>query len=210
MISLSINIEGDARLTLLAEKDLQRLTRRAGTKVQQAVKENFESLPGERFYKDAADATRLQMHGEAALLTVEHRGVRLRWKGSGDLPGGVVKAGRGTSSHTGKPTRLLAIPAAKRMEAPGRYKPLAFVRVSGMPHLKGLLKEGEEKTARRKYKGKPAGRAIIVPKQNGQVMFRLVDETEHAPNPRVVPTEEVLSETACNEVSRMLRLLLRK
>lgn len=210
MISLSINIEGDARVTLLVEKDLQRLTRRAGTRVQQAVKENFESLPGERFYKDAADATRLDMQGDSAIISVEHRGVRLRWKGSGDLPGGVVRAGRGTSSHTEQPTRLLALPTAKRMEAPGRYKPLAFVRVSGMPHLKGLLKEGEEKTARRKYKGKPAGRAIIVPKKNGEVMFRLVDETEHAPNPRVVPTEEELSETARNEVSRMLRLLLRK
>ena len=71
MISLSVNIEGDARISLLAPKDLQRLTRRAGTKVQQAVKENFESLPGERFYKDAADATRLEMQGDAALISVE-------------------------------------------------------------------------------------------------------------------------------------------
>ena len=47
--------------------------------------ENFESLPGERFYKDAAAATRLDMHGDDAIITVEHRGVRLRWKGSGDV-----------------------------------------------------------------------------------------------------------------------------
>lgn len=31
MISLSINIEGDARISLLAPKDLQRLTRHDGT-----------------------------------------------------------------------------------------------------------------------------------------------------------------------------------
>lgn len=210
MISLSVNIEGDARISLLEPKDLQRLTRHAGTKVQQAVKKNFESLPGERFYKDAAEATRLEMQGDAALISVAHQGVRLRWKGSGDLPGGVVKAGKGTSSHTGKPTRLLAIPVKKRMEAPGRYKPLAFEPIKNRPHLKGILLEGEQKTASRKYKDKPAGRAIIEPKPNGQLMFRLVDETEHAPNPRVLPTVEVLSEVAGEAVRRTLPLLLRK
>ncbi|MDO5464747.1 MAG: hypothetical protein Q4F40_07415 [Akkermansia sp.] len=204
MISLSVNIEGDARISLLAPKDLQHLTRHAATKVQQAVKENFESLPGERFYKDAADATRLEMQGDAALISVEHRGVRLRWKGGSVVPG------KGASSHTGKPTRLLAIPAAKRMEAPGRYKPLAFIPIKKRPHLKGLLMEGEQKTATRKHKGKPAGRAIIVPKPNGQLMFRLVDETEHSPNPRVMPTVEVLSEVAGATVRRTLPLLLRK
>lgn len=204
MISLSVNIEGDARISLPEPKDLQRLTRHAGTKVQQAVKKNFESLPGERFYKDAAEATRLEMQGDAALISVAHQGVRLRWKG------GVVTPGRGTSSYTGKPTRLLAIPTAKRMEAPGRYKPLAFEPIKNRPHLKGILLEGEEKTATRKYKDKPAGRAIIVPKPNGQLMFRLVDETEHAPNPRVLPTLEVLSEVAGEAVRRTLPLLLRK
>ena len=204
MISLSVNIEGDARLALLEPKDLQRLTRHAGTKVQQAVKENFKSLPGERFYKDAADATRLEMQGDAALISVEHRGVRLRWKGGSVVPG------KGTSSHTGKATRLLAIPVKKRMEAPGRYKPLAFEPIKNRPHLKGILLEGEEKTASRKYKDKPAGRAIIVPKPNGQLMFRLVGETEHAPNPRVMPTVEVLSEVAGATVRGTLPLLLRK
>lgn len=210
MIELIVKIVENERLISLRGKDIERMNTRAARKVQRAVQENFESLPGERFYKDAADATRVSESGATAMIYVEHRGVRLRWKGSGDLPGGVVKAGRGTSSYTGQPTRLLALPTAKRMEAPGRYEPLAFVRVSGLPHLKGLLKEGEERTAKRKYKGKPAGRAIIVPKANGQVMFRLVDETEHEPNPRVVPSEEVLSETARRDMSSMLRLLLRK
>ena len=72
------------------------------------------------------------------------------------------------------------------------------------------ISEGVEKTASRKYKDKPAGRAIIVPKPNGQLMFRLVDETEHAPNPRVMPTVEVLSEVAGATVRRTLPLLLRK
>ena len=98
MISLSINIEGDARLALLEEKDLQRRHQGAA-----GGEENFESLPGERFYKDAATDTLLDMHGDAAIITVEHRGVRLRWKGGSVVPG------KGTSSHTGKPTRLLAI-----------------------------------------------------------------------------------------------------
>lgn len=204
MIQLSVNIELEDRLVLLPLKDLQRLTRHAGTKVQQAVKQNFESLPGEKFYKDAAEATRLDMQGDCALISVEHLGVRLRWKG------GTVTPGKGKSSHTGQITKLLAIPAAKRMEAPGRYKPLAFVPIKKRPHLKGLLLEGVEKTAARKYKDKPAGRAIIVPKPNGQLMFRLVDETEHAPNPRVIPTAEALSDVAGAAVRRALPLLLRK
>lgn len=210
MIELMFKIEGSVPERLLRERDVERLNARAAGKMQRAVVENFEGLGGERFYKDAARATRLERHGAEAEVRVEHRGVRLRWKGSGNLPGGVVKAGRGTSSHTGKPTRLLAIPAAKRMEAPGRYKPLAFIPIKNRPHLKGLLKEGEEKTAAHKWKDKPAGRAVIVPKKNGAVMFRLVDETEHAPNPQVIPERSVLGELAQRDMLGALRLFLRK
>ena len=54
---LIFDIEGDARQALLEEKDLQRLTRPRGQGAA-GGEENFESLPGERFYKDAAAATR--------------------------------------------------------------------------------------------------------------------------------------------------------
>lgn len=210
MIELMVKIVGELPKRLLRETDVEKLNARAAGKMQRAVVENFEGLGGERFFKEAAEATRLERHGAEAEIRVEHRGVRLRWKGSGDLPGGVVKPGAGMSSHTGKATKLLAIPGKKRMEAPGRYRPLFFMPVKGRPHLRGLLLEGEEKTAAKKWKDKPAGRAVIVPKKNGAVMFRLVDETEHAPNPRVLPARSVLGELAQRDVLGGLRVLLRK
>lgn len=204
MIELMVKIVGEIPKRLLREQDVERLNARAAGKMQRAVVENFESLGGERFYKDAADATRLERHGAEAEIRVEHRGVRLRWKG------GVVKPGAGVSSHTGRATKLLAIPGKKRMEAPGRYRPLFFMPVKGRPHLRGLLLEGEEKVAERKWKDKPAGRAVIEPKKNGAVMFRLVDETEHAVNPRVMPARSVLGELAQRDMLGALRILLRK
>lgn len=204
MIELMVKIVGELPRRLLRQEDVEKLNEHAAGKMQRAVVENFESLGGERFYKDAADATRMERHGAEAEIRVEKHGVRLRWKG------GVVKPGAGVSSHTGRPTKLLAIPGKKRMEAPGRYRPLFFMPVKGRPHLRGLLLEGEEKTAARKWKDKPAGRAVIVPKKNGAVMFRLVDETEHAPNPRVIPARCVLGELAQRDVLGGLRLLLRK
>lgn len=204
MIELMVKIVGEIPKRLLREQDVEQLNARAAEKMQRAVVENFESLGGERFYKDAADATRLERHGAEAEIRVEHRGVRLRWKG------GVVKPGAGVSSHTGRATKLLAIPGKKRMEAPGRYRPLFFMPVKGRPHLRGLLLEGEEKVAERKWKDKPAGRAVIEPKKNGAVMFRLVDETEHAANPRVMPARSVLGELAQRDMLGALRILLRK
>ena len=204
MIELMVKIVGELPTRLLRETDVERLNARAARKMQRAVVENFEGLGGEHFYKDAARATRLEQHGAEAEIRVEHRGVRLRWKG------GVVKPGAGVSSHTGRATKLLAIPGKKRMAAPGRYRPLFFMPVKGRPHLRGLLLEGEEKTAAKKWKDKPAGRAVIVPKKNGAVMFRLVDETEHAPNPRVIPARSVLGELAQRDMLGGLRVLLRK
>ena len=88
MIELIVKIVENERLISLRGKDIERMNTRAARKVQRAVQENLESLPGERFYKDAADATRVGERGATAMIYVEHRGVRLRWKGSGDLPGG--------------------------------------------------------------------------------------------------------------------------
>lgn len=204
MIELKVKIEGELPKRMLREADVERLNGRAAGKMQRAVVENFEGLGGERFYKDAAEATRLERQGAEAEIRVEQRGVRLRWKG------GVVKPGAGVSSHTGRATKLLAIPDKKRMEAPGRYRPLFFMPVKGQPHLRGLLVEGEEKAAEKKWKEKPAGRAVVVPKKNGTVMFRLVDETEHEANERVIPARSVLGELAQRDVLSGLRLLLRK
>jgi len=55
------------------------------------------------------------LRSRASAALAKSAGGWRRWKGSGDLPGGVVKAGRGTSRYTGQPTRLLALPTAKSM-----------------------------------------------------------------------------------------------
>jgi len=100
-----------------------------GKAMTEEVQRNFDKLATERrspwgtaphFYETAADGTYWLAERSRAVRVIVSKpeGVRLRFYGSGGLPGGVVTAGKSISHATGKPTRMLAIPATQ--EAAGK------------------------------------------------------------------------------------------
>lgn len=167
----------------LSARDVERVNTQAAAKVQQLVKRNFETLGGRRFWFEAAQATRLYRAGTSATITVEHCGVRLRFYGSGGLPGGVVRP---------RNRIWLAIPNSAKfpnLEAPRRYKDLRFV-----------LAAGENR--------KNPRRAMLV--RGTDVVFWLRKETKHAPNPRVLPAPAEIRKEAAAAAAAAVKLLLRK
>ncbi len=177
----------------LSDNERRAVGESAGAGVRQAVRENFYSR-GKHFYMRAADATDLQVTSSGeALVLVRQVGVHLRWKG------GVVTPRQGnTSSKTGQQVKLLAIPLGGQKKSPGFYRGvLAFLPIKGRPKLKGLLVQGRKGKAKRKYKNKPAGRAIIRKAKDAKAIFALVTSTTHSPDETVIPKPGALHEAAC-------------
>lgn len=198
MISLSIKLTGTQCLTLDATA-LKGLCKAAANEVQTTMQDNFDSLGGREFWGRAADATTVETQGELAVVGVRLPGVRLQWLG------GTVTPGKRPSSKTGKPTKLLSIPASKAIsEAPNAYGMLAFVPVKGRPHLKGLLIPGELVTIKR---GKRKGEQQVAPLKDGKPLFNLVDRTEHDPHPEVIPSSAELKDAVRRGGKSYLRAL---
>ncbi len=167
----------------LSARDVERVNTQAAAKVQQLVKRNFETLGGRRFWFEAAQATRLYRAGTSATITVEHCGVRLRYYGSGGLPGGVVRP---------RNRIWLAIPNRAKfpdLEAPRRYKGLRFV----------IPKNENQQSPRR---------ATLM--MGKDIVFWLLKETKHKPNPRVLPSPAKIRQTAEEAATAAVKLLLRK
>lgn len=196
-LSIKINIPGLCRL----EPDgLRQACRAAGNGVAEQVRRHFRALPGERFWNEAADATRVEESGRDIEVWVEKRGVALQ------LHGGAVLPGKGVSSATGAPTRCLAIPASKGItEMPGRYAPLAFIPIR-KGHLRGLLLPGETGEAKRRGRKHKKGESIIRAKHGEEPLFRLVDKTTHAPHPEVLPGMDRLRAAAARKAARYMEL----
>jgi hypothetical protein len=144
--------------------------------------ERANSLGGKRshFYADAARSVSNPIQvDESAVIDIAKQGLAQRYFG------GTIKAGQGTSSATGGPTKYLAIPA--RSEAygrvPGEFTDLSFVPTArgGMlvQNLQTPISVGRGKTSKVKY----------ADTKGGLVMFWLVTEVTQAPDPTVLPTE---------------------
>ena len=82
------------------------IARSAATELESTVSGHFYEIPGREYWRRTGDLT--EAHPEQpGVVTVSQRGVALH------LYGGTVHPGRGDSSKTGQPTKLLAIPADK-------------------------------------------------------------------------------------------------
>ncbi len=131
------------------------------------------------FYADIARAVqRPQVNAEGVTIPINHVGLAQRWLG------GTIKAGVGTSTATGGPTRWLAIPA--RSESYGRTpaefsqagQPLRFVKTRSGGAM--LIAEA----------GGAEGR---LRSEQGLAMFWLVKEVNQKPDPSVMPAEEEIA-----------------
>lgn len=179
MIQLNFSMQRPANFLLPMEgAHREGVVRSMGTELAQAVREHFSARPGRRYWAEAADAT-LSNPAVAGEVEVRQRGVALH------LFGGTVLPGKGKSYSSGKPTRLLAIPAdgSARGRTPSYYGPggLVFVPVKkGYPHLRGVLVEANSQ----KGKGRQAGRTVL---------FRLVDSVTIPANRAVLPPDREIA-----------------
>lgn len=123
---------------------------------------------GVDFWARAARSVSSEVSDGRAVVRVVQVGLRLRYEG------GVVSAGKGISSYTGRATRALAIPSDRvpvrdgRRVSPGEAGPLVFVKARG-GDVVGYLIGGEVNgvISRGKNKGRPRVRA------RGPLMFTL-------------------------------------
>ncbi len=193
---------GGFSLTAQEKRDI---AEQAGLAVQQKVRDNYEKK-NSAFWAEASRSTTLQVTGaDEVLVTTHHTGVHLR------LKGGVVRPGKGISSKSGKPTSLLALPTEGGKKSPGDFgSSLTFRAVDGYPRLKGVLLPAIKKTAKKKYKDKPAGRTIEAPVYDGvPAAFLLVLSTTHKPDPSVVPSDKELNDAANKGAAYALKWITR-
>lgn len=206
MVEIKISLSGAISFSKINEKERRIASHEAALNVRDLVASHFRKLGGRKYWYEAAKHTRVVKNTEGTEIHVQHAGVALR------RYGGVVLPGQNQSTHSGNNTKLLSIPAneATRYKRPFESGLLSFMPIKGKRHLKGLLMEAEEKTATQKYKDKPAGRVMVVPKKDGRIMFTLVDRTEHKPDPSVLPTTEEMTHTAKESIISYLESVLKK
>jgi hypothetical protein len=158
-------------------------------------------LGGERtnFYARAADATQFRVEGDFVIVSINHVGIGLRYFG------GTVRP---------RTRKYLTIPASA--EAHGK-------RASEFPDLKFAIvpdpKTGRARAAlvRRGANEVSLIRTVRVRGRNvvrraeqavGYVVFWLVRETTHQPDPSVLPTQQEFADHLGNDVAEYARLLV--
>jgi len=135
------------------------------------------------FFANAAKSvTNPAVSGGKATVAIMQIGLAQRYFG------GTIRAGAGTSSFSGGPTKYLAIPA--RAEAYGRA-PSEFSDLHFQPTRRG--------GALVQNISKEKGGTVA-----SLVMFWLVPSVEQAPDPSVLPTEEQIQDTATSAMGRYL------
>lgn len=198
MIRLRVNIEDVAEQSGIAAikaalEDRASLHDAMAAGVEGTVRNHLQGLnsrsPNTNFYAQAAASVESHSDAAAATVSIPHRGMALRYYG------GTVAAGASISSHTGRPTKNLAIPTPNvpvrnsRRLAPREAGLLAYIPNRSGGATTGYLVEGVEKTVTR---GKNKGGTRIVAKVGGVMMFVLRTETTHQADAGVLPTTDEL------------------
>jgi len=157
---------------------------------------NKMGAPRTHFYSAAAKSvSQVERDGDAVSFSITKIGLAQRWLG------GTIKAGQGTSSATGGPTKYLAIPA--RTEAvgvpPSEFPDLKFIpRRGGGAMLVQALQTQVSITGRKK---KTITRGSVV---GGLVMYWLVKSVTQLPDPSVMPTDEEMLGAAHDAIDSYL------
>ena len=152
------------------------------------------------FYSQAAKSVENPTQSGAGdvAFNINKAGLAQRWLG------GTIRAGAGTSSATGGPTKYLALPA--RAEAhgktPGEFDDLEFVRRKNGAAM--LVQAMQTQITRGKRKGDFSTTTV-----GGLVMFWLVKEVDQDPDPEVMPSETALAGAAADAMDEYLAYKLR-
>ena len=131
-------------------------------------------------------------HGRAS-ISINHVGFAQR------LLGGIIRAGQGLSSKSGRPTKLLAIPA--RAEAygktPGEFHDLEFVPTGNGEGM--LVQTFQTQFIRGRRKGD-----YHTQKVGGLAMFWLVKQVTQKPDATVLPSSKAMAGAATDAMEDYL------
>lgn len=212
MISITVNIENIVSGTLEklgdALKDKEMLHDAIRAEAEAVVKAHLLALntrsPHTGYYAKAAAGVNSRADAAAATIIIQAAGIGLR------RYGGTVTAGKNTSSHTGQPTKAIALPTKHvPIINQNRARPadmlLAYIPNRKGGDTSGYLVEGEERLVK---KGKRKGQYITVPKPSGKMMYVLRKRTTHSANPAVLPTDDELQAVAAQAIRELLQTLL--
>ena len=153
------------------------------------------------FWADVKKSVESVASSTEATVYLRQIGIRLRYYG------GEVTPGKSISSHTGKPTRALAIPSSDvpvqkgRQIRPGRAGLLAFMRAKTYGETVGYLVEGELIKIGR---GKNKGGTRIAPKKGGKILYTLRTITRHKGDPNIIPPDGKLQQGAMEAIRTFL------
>jgi hypothetical protein len=196
-ITKTLDTASPAIQTLLARMTPRKIAEKLDGPMVHLVKANFESLPenihgfpASGFWKDCSRATAGRIDDDGLVVYCNKIGARLRYFG------GAIKAGAGTSSFTGQPTKYLVIPANGEAYAhtPAMFNRLRLVQFGrGQDAPRALVqvpRQGPQRPKRKSDQG-PA------PQPLGEVvMFWLKKQVTQQPNPAVLPSDDQIMETA--------------
>lgn len=136
------------------------------------------------YYLGAARATTFRAVDDGVVISVNQVGVRLHYFG------GVVRAGKGVSSSSGKATKFLTIPA--RAEAHGKraseFPDLIVLRRGGHQHGEPFALARAVSTSIAFRKGRDGQRrSVSRGEQGGEIMFWLKREVRVPADPDILP-----------------------
>lgn len=199
MLTLKLSIPKLPIPCRMEADDERDISRCAAEEVRGAVMRHFLTLGGRQYWGQAAAKTVTEDQGGEVVVNICQSGVALHYRG------GVVLPGKGASSATGAPTKLLSIPASEGIKnAPGWYKPLVFISVK-KGHLRGLLFPGEAGIAKRSGRKHKKGSAMVRAKEGAPPYFRLVDRTIHQPHPHVLPSMAEMQDAAAKGAQMLIK-----
>lgn len=169
-----------------------------------ALQGHLQKLDGERanalggrrthFYAQAGQSVNQIETGAAEIqIAISQVGFAQRYFG------GTIRAGTGTSSFTGRPTKYLAIPARSESygKRPGEFSNLHFIAFrSGSA---ALVESPATKLAKQRGGGFRSGGSL-----GGAVVFWLVKEVTQKADPSVLPEEDALLGAAVDAAAEYL------
>ena len=158
------------------------------THLTQYNRSHPNKLGGKRtnWYRQMAEATHLTVTPEQALVSIAHIGARI------GILGGTIYPGVNASFVSGKPTRLLTIPAnaAAHGERAQKFSDRLMMIIFKRQKSSGLVGMLVEKAAV-SAKGKPAKKGVM-----NRIMYWLTGRATIKPAPDLLPDDKAIEASA--------------
>lgn len=198
MMKLQVKLMGHARIPTLSAEEEVALRKSGANRVAGSVRQHLLELKAatgsRKWWGKAARQVQVAPEEEdgRAVVAINHRGVRLHWKG-----GDVRPTGR-PSEVTGKPTKSLLIPFP---DSPLRQRGISLAEL-GVPQ--------ESMHVIKSKKGCPILVAGIEKQARTNLIWlgKLVKRAHFEPRPEVLPSEEALHAEAVEGARQALSAIL--